>query len=173
MLCLYGLYLTVNFYSTKETPPFTRPPQVEESNALPLIRALLHTFNELPAWLLLSLGACLGVLTRYGITRFFLVEWHGILGINLLGCLGFGIGLGLILAQPERFGTPAFRLFFLTGYLGAMTTFSSYVFNLYQCFTTSSTPAWGTLLLNMALQHGVGLALMALGVWAVPIVFGR
>lgn len=158
----------MNFYSTKEISPFTPPPQVEESDALPLIRSLLHTFNELPVWLLLSLGACLGAFTRYGITRLFSVEWHGILGINLLGCLGFGIGVGLSLALPERFGTPAFRIFFLTGYLGAMTTFSSYVFNLYQCFTTSSTPAWGTLLLNMALQHGLGLALLALGVWAVP-----
>lgn len=135
---------------------------------MPLITSLVQSVNALPAWFLLCLGACLGVLTRYGVTRFFCVEWHGILGINVLGCLGFGLGIGLSLAMPERFGTPAFRLFFLTGYLGAMTTFSSYVFNLYQCLTTSSTPAWGTLLLNMTLQHGLGLALMALGVWAVP-----
>jgi len=110
----------------------------------------------------------LGALTRYGFTRFFGIEWHGILGINLLGCLGFGIGIGLSLALPERFGSPAFRIFFLTGYLGAMTTFSSYAFNLYQCLSSSPGPAWGTLLLNMTLQHGLGLALMAFGVWIVP-----
>jgi CrcB protein len=149
-------------------PQSTPTLQVEESLLLSFTHSLWQTFNQLPAWLLLSLGACLGVFARYGFTRLFSLEWQGILGINLLGCLGFGIGLGLTIALPERFGTPAFRLFFLTGCMGAMTTFSSYMFNIYQAFTTSTTPAWGTLLLNIALQNGLGLALLAFGVWMVP-----
>ncbi len=149
-------------------PQSTPTPQVEESYALSFIHSLWNAFNQLPAWLLLSLGACLGAFARYGFTRLFSLEWQGILGINLLGCLGFGIGLGLILTLPERFDTPAFRLFFLTGCMGAMTTFSSYMFNLYQALTTSATPAWGTLLLNIALQNGLGLALLAFGIWMVP-----
>jgi fluoride ion exporter CrcB/FEX len=148
----------------------TLPPQVEESYALSFTHYLWHGFNQLPAWLLLSLGACLGAFARYGFTRLFALEWQGILGINLLGCLGFGIGLGLTIALPERFGTPTFRLFFLTGCMGAMTTFSSYMFNVYQAVSTSPSPAWGTLLVNIAVQHGLGLALLAFGVWIVPRV---
>ncbi len=149
-------------------PHPTPTPQVEESYVLSFTHSLWNAFNQLPAWLLLSLGACLGAFARYGFTRFFALEWQGILGINLLGCLGFGIGLGLTIALPDRFGTPAFRLFFLTGCMGAMTTFSSYMFNVYQALTTTNPPAWGTLILNIILQHSVGLALLALGVWMVP-----
>ena len=135
---------------------------------MPIVPTLWQAFNQLPAWLLLVLGASLGVFARYGLIRFFPIEWQGILWINLIGCFGFGIGLGLMMTLPERFDSPAFRLFFLTGCMGALTTFSSYIFTLYQGLITNPNPTWGTLLLNIVLQHGLGLALLALGIWIVP-----
>ena len=74
-------------------------------------------------------GGSIGALSRYGVSllavslfgsRF---PW-GTLIVNLAGC--FLIGLSFALA--ERGSTimhPSMRLFFVTGYLGALTTFDS------------------------------------------------
>ncbi len=80
--------------------------------------------------LLVMLGGSLGALSRYGVsllavqlfgTRF---PW-GTLIVNLVGCFL----IGLAFAWGERglsLMNPSMRLFFMTGYLGALTTFSTY-----------------------------------------------
>jgi fluoride ion exporter CrcB/FEX len=135
------------------------------------MKSLWQSLQQLPSWVLLSVGAILGVLLRYHLVRFFSVDWVGILSINLIGCFGFGVGLGLILVDPERFDNHAFRLFYLTGMMGAMTTFSSYLFNLHQFIQASPQPAWGALCFNVCVQHGLGLALMALTTWGIPPLY--
>jgi fluoride exporter len=80
--------------------------------------------------LLVMMGGSLGALSRYGIsllaarlfgTRF---PW-GTLAVNLSGC--FLIGLAFALAERGlSIMNPAVRLFFVTGFLGALTTFSTY-----------------------------------------------
>jgi CrcB protein len=80
-------------------------------------------------WLLVMLGGSLGAASRYGIglltakllgTNF---PW-GTLVVNLSGC--FIIGLLFALADRSHLLTPDVRLFLITGYLGALTTFSSF-----------------------------------------------
>jgi CrcB protein len=80
-------------------------------------------------WLLVMLGGSLGAASRYGIgllaakllgTNF---PW-GTLIVNLSGC--FIIGLLFALADRSHLLTPDVRLFLITGYLGALTTFSSF-----------------------------------------------
>ncbi len=143
------------------------PSSIGEPPLSPFLAQALHTayqsFNALPTWMLLGLGAALGAGCRYGLLRYFSTEWQGICFINLLGCFGFGLGVGLMLALPERFNTPAFKVFFLTGGMGAMTTFSSYLFNLHELLNQSPM-AWQTAVLNLLLQHGLGLGLMSLGI---------
>ncbi len=79
--------------------------------------------------LLVILGGSLGALSRYGVSvlaaslfgsKF---PW-GTLIVNLSGC--FLIGLSVALAERTSFMNPSVRLFFVTGYLGALTTFSTF-----------------------------------------------
>ena len=80
--------------------------------------------------LLVMAGGSIGALSRYAVsvwaarllgTRF---PW-GTLTVNLAGC--FLIGLAFALAERGfNIMNPSMRLFFVTGYLGALTTFSTF-----------------------------------------------
>jgi fluoride exporter len=78
------------------------------------------------------LGA-LGTLARYGLGGFVqqwtdkLFPW-GTVAVNLFGCLLFGV---IWSSLEERWpGSGQMRTIILIGFLGALTTFSSYVFEL-------------------------------------------
>jgi CrcB protein len=118
--------------------------------------------------LLVLLGGSIGALSRYGVSllaaklfgsRF---PW-GTLVVNLTGC--FLIGVAYALAERgSSWMTPSVRVFFVTGYLGALTTFSTYALE-----TTSAAGAEDHLgaLLNIAANNLLGLALVLLGAWVV------
>ncbi len=80
--------------------------------------------------LLVMLGGSLGALSRYAVSllavKLFGVKFPwGTLIVNLSGCFL----IGLAFAWGERglgIMNPSIRLFFITGYLGALTTFSSF-----------------------------------------------
>lgn len=80
-------------------------------------------------WLLVMLGGSLGAASRYGI-GLVTAKWlgtnypWGTLTVNLSGC--FIIGLLFALADRSQLLTADVRLFLITGYLGALTTFSSF-----------------------------------------------
>jgi CrcB protein len=79
--------------------------------------------------LLVMLGGSLGAAGRYGIgllaARFWGVHFPwGTLAVNLIGC--FFIGLIFAVADRARFLTPELRLLIVTGFLGALTTFSTF-----------------------------------------------
>lgn len=80
-------------------------------------------------WLLVMLGGGLGAVSRYGIGLLTTRIWGtsfpwGTLIVNLAGC--FLVGLLFALAERFRFLTPDIRLLLVTGYLGALTTFSTF-----------------------------------------------
>jgi CrcB protein len=113
---------------------------------------------------LVMLGGSIGALSRYGVsllaaqlfgTRF---PW-GTLIVNLSGC--FLIGLAFALADRGfSIMNPSIRLFFVTGYLGALTTFSTFGLE-----TVNSMRA-GTHLVTMAnflSNNLIGGALVFLG----------
>jgi len=107
-------------------------------------------------------GAC-GTLARYGLSG--VVQrvagasfpW-GTVSVNGLGCLLFGLIWTL---TSERFpGTGELRIILLTGFMGAFTTFSTYMAE------TGNLLADGEHLYglgNILLQNGVGLVLFFLG----------
>lgn len=114
-------------------------------------------------WLLVMLGGSLGAASRYGIglltakllgTHF---PW-GTLIVNLSGC--FVIGLLFALADRSHLLTPDVRLFLITGYLGALTTFSSFSLE-----TVNAGRAGLTLqaLTNVLVNNFGGLTLTYLG----------
>jgi CrcB protein len=116
--------------------------------------------------LLVMAGGSIGALSRYGVSllaaslfgsRF---PW-GTLIVNLSGC--FLIGLAFALAERgSSIMNPSIRLFFVTGYLGALTTFSTYGLE-----TTNALRAENSLvaLSNFIANNLLGMVLVFLGMW--------
>ena len=79
-------------------------------------------------WLAIGLGAAIGACLRGWLARFNpLHHWIplGTLGANVLG----GLLIGLALVWFERMGSglsPNIKLFVITGFLGGLTTFSTF-----------------------------------------------
>lgn len=116
--------------------------------------------------LLVMIGGSLGALSRYGAgllavklfgARF---PW-GTLIVNLSGC--FLIGLSFALAE-RGFGlmNPQARLFFITGYLGALTTFSTYAL---ETVNGVRGATYLIALTNVLANNLIGGALVVLGLW--------
>ena len=128
------------------------------------LRQLIGNDGWLMKILLVMIGGSIGALSRYAVsllaarlfgTRF---PW-GTLAVNLSGCFL----IGLAFAWAERglsIMNPAIRLFFITGFLGALTTFSTFGLE------TVNSLREGTHLVTIANFLGnnvIGLALVFLG----------
>lgn len=80
------------------------------------------------SWLAVGLGAACGAWLRWGLSAWLNV-YHahlqfGTLVANLTGGFLIGIALAFFTSHPEI--SPAWRLFAVTGFLGALTTFSTF-----------------------------------------------
>ena len=78
--------------------------------------------------LAICIGACAGALARWRLslwlnTQGALLPW-GTLAANLIGGYLIGLCLALFQALPQL--DPAWRLLLVTGFLGALTTFSTF-----------------------------------------------
>nr|WP_155831887.1 fluoride efflux transporter CrcB [Hylemonella gracilis] len=78
--------------------------------------------------LAICLGACLGALARWQLGLWLnssgsLLPW-GTLAANLIGGYLVGVCVAVFQALPQL--DPAWRLLLVTGFLGALTTFSSF-----------------------------------------------
>lgn len=110
--------------------------------------------------LLVALGGGLGAVLRYGLgqaaERLFPAAWIplGTLAANLLGCLL----IGYVLGQSHETISDRGRLFVVTGFLGGLTTFSSFAGESFILAQTNSTAGF---LINVSLHLLLGL----LSVW--------
>lgn len=81
----------------------------------------------MPSVLAICLGACLGALARWGLGLWLnpgaVLPW-GTLAANLIGGYLIGVAVAVFQALPQL--DPAWRLAIITGFLGALTTFSSF-----------------------------------------------
>ncbi len=113
------------------------------------------------------IGGSIGAVSRYAVallavklfgTRF---PW-GTLIVNLTGC--FLIGLAFSLSERgSHLMNPSIRLFFVTGYLGALTTFSTFAL---ETVNTIRLESYVAALPNFLLNNIVGIGLVFLGMWA-------
>lgn len=75
----------------------------------------------------IALGAILGAWSRYGLSLWLngksWLPW-GTFAANAIGGLLVGIALAYFAAKPDI--SPQWRMFFVTGFLGALTTFSTF-----------------------------------------------
>lgn len=121
--------------------------------------------------LLVLVGGGLGAVSRYG-TTVWLGRWWGTaypwgtLAVNWAGCLMIGIAFALT-ERRDLLG-PSARLFLMTGFLGGLTTFSSYAIE------SVNLAKPGTMLtagLNLLAHNAGGLALVILGMWLVRALY--
>jgi CrcB protein len=137
---------------------------MRELLAFPWLRQRIRNDGWLMKMLLVMAGGSIGALSRYAVslwaarflgTRF---PW-GTLAVNLSGC--FLIGLAFALAERGlSIMNPSMRLFFMTGYLGALTTFSTFGLE------TVNSLREGTYLVgvfNFLANNVLGAALVILG----------
>lgn len=115
----------------------------------------------------ICIGACLGALGRWGLTLWLnpagLLPW-GTLAANLIG--GYLVGVFVALFQTVPQIDPLWRLAVITGFLGALTTFSSFSAEVVQmlqqqryllAFGTAGLHLFGSLLLTIAGMRSVAL----------------
>jgi len=117
----------------------------------------------------MSLGGILGVLSRYSLGGL-VHRWlglsfpYGTLAVNVSGCLT--IGFLATLGQSFLFISPNARAFWFIGFLGAYTTFSTYMLEGHQLLEEGRPSAGlGYLFLSVALGY-LGLRL---GIWAARV----
>jgi fluoride exporter len=113
--------------------------------------------------LLIGAAGAAGTLARYGLggfvqARFAGVFPYGTLAVNLLGCLLFG----LIVALADRYTalSSETRIILLVGFMGAFTTFSTFMFESQKLMEDGE---WLRLSLNLLGQNVGGLACVILG----------
>lgn len=103
----------------------------------------------------------MGSVARFGISRIAALAGASnvpaTFAANALGCLLVGILVGIF---DSRSLSPELRGFFITGFLGGFTTFSTFSLETLQFFR-SGQAADG--ILNLVVSLGVGLGLVALG----------
>ncbi|OIQ69755.1 putative fluoride ion transporter CrcB [mine drainage metagenome] len=108
----------------------------------------------------ICIGACLGALSRWGLGLWLnpgATLPLGTLAANLIGGYLIGVSVAVFQALPQL--DPAWRLAIITGFLGALTTFSSFSAEVVGMFgqqryllgfSTAALHLFGSLLLTLA-----------------------
>lgn len=118
---------------------------------------------------LVLLGGALGALARYGVTTLSTKMYGsifpvGTLYVNMIGCFLIGVVFGL---GELRGISPQFRLFFMTGFLGALTTFSTYSL---ETVNNVNNGMASLALANIAANNIGGLALVKVGLLFAKLI---
>jgi fluoride exporter len=115
---------------------------------------------------MIAAGAVLGANLRYIVVNWAADRWgadfpSGTLLVNVSGAFVVGLFLALISARLDI--SPLGRLFFVTGFLGGYTTFSSYA---WEALELAEGGAWLRAVLYVGGTNVVGLV----GVWLGAVV---
>ncbi|MFI5266133.1 MAG: fluoride efflux transporter CrcB [Chloroflexota bacterium] len=113
------------------------------------------------AYVAVGLGAVLGANLRYAISSWAAARWgggfpYGTFAVNVSGAFVIGLFLAAIAARSGL--SPLVRLFFVTGFLGGYTTFSSYA---WEALALGTDGAWARFALYVIGSNMMGLT----GVW--------
>jgi CrcB protein len=114
-------------------------------------------------------GAALGALGRWGLSNalngLFPNLPPGTLVANLVGGYGIGLAMALLAQAPQL--SPEWRLFIITGFLGGLTTFSTFSAEVVLALQQGRT-GWA---LATAATHLAGSVLMTLAGLATPLLW--
>ena len=119
-----------------------------------------------PGWLLVSavaVGGAVGAVCRYGVSRWAAGRfpehaWLGTLAVNLAGC--FLIGAATYAAAEKGTLSPAARAAMISGFLGGLTTFSTFGL---EAVTLGRGAGFGAAAVQVGANVGGGLVLVWLG----------
>jgi CrcB protein len=125
--------------------------------------------RRLVPYLWISLGAILGANLRYLVNRW-LAQWlgtgfpFGTFAVNIFGCLAIGVFgtmvAGRLIDRPE-----IIRLVVIVGFLGSLTTFSSFAYETHHLFNDG---AWIRASVNILASVLAGLLGVRLGILLTP-----
>jgi CrcB protein len=120
--------------------------------------------------LLVMTGGAAGAACRYFTTLAAVRLWGtsfpwGTLAVNWVGCFLIGVSFGL--ADYRNLMSPSARLFFVTGFLGALTTFSTFAL---ESVLFAKPGAAHLAAINFVAHNAGGLALVVLGIWLVRVL---
>lgn len=120
--------------------------------------------------LLIGLAGAFGALARYGlgglVQRYSGVTFPwGTFVVNILGSFLFGFVWSLV--EQRMVMSAESRIIILSGFLGAFTTFSSFMF---ETSSLVGEAQWGLAILNLVGQIGLGLVVMFLGLAAGRLI---
>ncbi|MEJ8821002.1 fluoride efflux transporter CrcB [Variovorax humicola] len=118
--------------------------------------------------IVICLAACVGALLRWGFATWLnpgsVLPW-GTLAVNLIGGYLIGIALAVFEGMPNM--DPVWRLMLVTGFLGTLTTFSSFSVETVGMLLNGRT---GLALGTIALHLGGSLCLTWLGIRTVQAI---
>ncbi|KQT37607.1 fluoride efflux transporter CrcB [Methylophilus sp. Leaf414] len=117
------------------------------------------------SWLAVAVGASVGAWIRWGLS----VSLNGVgvipLGTflaNAIGGLLMGVALGILQSVPNL--SPEWRLLMTTGFLGGLTTFSTFSA---EAFTLMQKQSYGWAVLHISSHVIVSIVLTMIGYWCV------
>lgn len=118
--------------------------------------------------LAICIGACLGALSRWGLSLWLnpgALMPYGTLAANLIGGYLVGVCVAVFQALPQL--DPVWRLALVTGFLGALTTFSSFSAEVVDMLMQQRY----ALALGTAALHLLGsLLLTVIGIWSATFL---
>jgi CrcB protein len=120
----------------------------------------------------IAIGGGLGAVARYGVALAALAVYPrfppaGTLIANVLGCLV--IGILMVLAQASIVSELQ-RQLWVTGFLGGLTTFSTYG---WQTIELAREQRYGMAMLNLAANLVLGLGAVLIGIWIAQRAIGN
>ena len=119
--------------------------------------------------LVIALGGALGALARYAVSEWFIRRLPaGTLLVNVVGCLLIGLFMGAAVERPWL--SQNARQFFVTGFLGALTTFSTFS---WQTFSLAEKNDFSLATLNVLLNLIGCLVAVAIGFQCAVMIVPR
>lgn len=116
----------------------------------------------------ISIGAALGALLRWvlgtQLNALFPSLPPGTLAANLLGGYLIGVAMALFVSQPSL--PPEWRLFVVTGFLGGLTTFSTFSAEVVQQLMEGRM-GWALATIAVHVTGSVGMTLLGIGTVAL------
>lgn len=122
--------------------------------------------------LAICIGASLGAILRWLVSNWLQAACAlfplGTLVVNISGSLCIGLASGFFQSMPQI--APEWRLAIVTGFLGALTTFSTFASEM---GTLLLQHKLGTMFLGMFLHVAASISAFLLGLWIWQIVASR